>query len=91
MHGALRDNGPGRLCAGRAFGALLAVRARRTTGRGQRVDVSLQEATISSAHPYIYRYSNEQVITRREGKRSPFGAVNTYLCADGGLRQHFRV
>ncbi len=71
-------------CVQAAFGALLAIRARRTTGRGQRVDVSLQEATISSEHPYIFRYSHEQVITRREGKHSPFGAVNTYLCADGG-------
>ena len=70
-------------CVQAAFGALLAIRARRTTGRGQHVDLSLQEATISSEHPYIYRYSHENVITRREGKHSPFGAVNTYLCADG--------
>ena len=70
-------------CVQAAFGALLAVRARRTTGRGQHVDLSLQEATISAEHPYIYRYSHENVITRREGKHSPFGAVNTYLCGDG--------
>ena len=78
-------------CVQAAFGALLAIRARRTTGRGQHVDLSLQEATISSEHPYIYRYSHENVITRREGRHSPFGAVNTYLCADGSLRKHFRV
>ena len=70
-------------CVQAAFGALLAIRARRTTGRGQHVDLSLQEATISAEHPYIYRYSHENVITRREGKHSPFGAVNTYLCGDG--------
>ena len=70
-------------CVQAAFGALLAIRVRRTTGRGQHVDLSLQEATISSEHPYIYRYSHENVITRREGRHSPFGAVNTYLCADG--------
>ena len=70
-------------CIQAAFGALLAIRARRTTGRGQHVDLSLQEATISAEHPYIYRYSHENVITRREGKHSPFGAVNTYLCGDG--------
>ena len=78
-------------CVQAAFGALLAIRSRRTTGQGQHVDLSLQEATISAEHPYIYRYSHENVITRREGRHSPFGAVNTYLCADGNVRQHFRV
>lgn len=71
-------------CLQAAYGAILGLRARRKTGMGQFVDVSRQEATISAEHPYIYRYSHENVITRREGKQSPFGAVNTYKCIDGG-------
>ena len=71
-------------CLQAAYGAILGLRARRKTGRGQFVDISRQEATISAEHPYIYRYSHENVITRREGKQSPFGAVNTYRCMDGG-------
>ncbi|MBF8266660.1 MAG: L-carnitine dehydratase/bile acid-inducible protein, partial [Dehalococcoidia bacterium] len=70
-------------CFQAAYGALLAIHARRRTGQGQHVDVSRQETTISAEHPYIYRYTHEQVISRREGRHSPFGAVNTYLCSDG--------
>ena len=72
-------------CMQAAYGTLLAIHARRRTGQGQHLDVSRQETTISAEHPYIYRYSNEQVISRREGRHSPFGAVNTNRCSDGGL------
>ena len=65
-------------CLQAAYGAILGLRARRKTGRGQFVDISRQEATISAEHPYIYRYSHENVITRREGKQSPFGACLLY-------------
>jgi len=71
-------------CLQAAFGAIVGIRARRETGEGQFIDVSRQETTISAEHPYIYRYSYENIITRREGRQSPFGAVNTYRCLDGG-------
>ena len=71
-------------CIQGAYGALLAIRSRRRTGQGQHVDVSRQEANISTAHPYISRYSREKVISRREGRMYTSGAVNTFRCADGG-------
>ncbi|MBF8268263.1 MAG: Formyl-CoA transferase, partial [Dehalococcoidia bacterium] len=71
-------------CLQAAYGALLAIRARRQTGQGQHVDVSRQETTLSAAFPYISRYTREQLISRREGRHSQSGAVNTFRCADGG-------
>jgi crotonobetainyl-CoA:carnitine CoA-transferase CaiB-like acyl-CoA transferase len=70
-------------CFQAAYGALLAIHARRESGHGQHVDVSRQETTISAEHPYIYRYTYERIIARREGRHSPFGAVNSYVCSDG--------
>jgi crotonobetainyl-CoA:carnitine CoA-transferase CaiB-like acyl-CoA transferase len=71
-------------CLHAAYGALLAIRARGRTGQGQHVDLSRQEAAFWSQHGYIPRYSYEGIITRREGRHSAFGAVNTYRCKDGG-------
>ena len=72
-------------CFQAAYGALLAIHARRESGQGQHVDVSRQETTISAEHPYIYRYTYEQIVSRREGRHSPFGAVNSYECSDGQI------
>ena len=72
-------------CLHAAFGALAAVRARRSTGRGQHVDVSRQEAVLYCQNSYISRYSYDGTINRRNGTRSILGAVNTFQCSDGGF------
>ena len=83
-------------CMHAAYGALLAIRARRVIGHGQHVDVSRQEASLWAQHSYISRYSYQNLITRREGHHSAFGAVNTYHTRDDGyvnlsiyMRHHF--
>ena len=83
-------------CMHAAYGALLAIRARRAIGHGQHVDVSRQEASLWAQHSYISRYSYINQITRREGHHSAFGAVNTYHTRDDGyvnlsiyMRNHF--
>ncbi len=83
-------------CMHAAYGAVLAVRARRVIGHGQHVDVSRQEASLWAQHSYISRYSYQNLITRREGHHSAFGAVNTYHTRDDGyvnlsiyMRHHF--
>ncbi len=83
-------------CMHAVYGAILAIRARRSIGRGQHVDVSRQEASLWAQHSYISRYSYQNLITRREGRHSAFGAVNTFHTRDDGyvnlsiyMRHHF--
>ena len=83
-------------CMHAAYGAVLAIRARRVIGHGQHVDVSQQEASLWAQHSYISRYSYINQITRREGHHSAFGAVNTFRTRDDGyvnlsiyMRHHF--
>jgi crotonobetainyl-CoA:carnitine CoA-transferase CaiB-like acyl-CoA transferase len=65
-----------------AFGALVALRARRATGVGQHVDVSRQEVVLYCQGCYIPRYATQYEIARREPLMS-VGGVNTYRCRDG--------
>jgi crotonobetainyl-CoA:carnitine CoA-transferase CaiB-like acyl-CoA transferase len=67
-----------------ALGTLFALYARRSVGGGQRVDVSLQEATIasSSATP-IGRFSAAAQVMRRFGSDTNIAGVNCYQCSDG--------
>ena len=83
-------------CMHALYGTILAIRARHVIGRGQHVDVSRQEASLWAQHSYISRYSHQNLITRREGHHSAFGAVNTYRTRDDGyvnlsiyMRHHF--
>ncbi|MDA0799921.1 MAG: CoA transferase, partial [Chloroflexi bacterium] len=67
-----------------ALGTLLALYARRTTGAGQHVDVSLQEAMITSSSSMpIGRFSAATQIMRRFGSATNVAGVNCYECSDG--------
>ena len=64
--------------------AVAAVRHRRRSGLGQRLDVSLQEALTFSNSSSIARYTMENRIQRRPGAKTYAGAVtNIYRCKDG--------
>ncbi|MDP6824368.1 MAG: CoA transferase [Dehalococcoidia bacterium] len=65
-----------------AYLALAAVRHRRQTGIGQRIDVSLQEALTFATVSAIPRYSQRSDIPTRPGPTG--GAANIYRCKDGG-------
>lgn len=68
-----------------AFGALAALRARETTGRGQVVDVALYEAAFSQMEPVVPAYEKLGVVPMREGSNLPSMAPNSsYPTADGG-------
>jgi len=69
-------------CLHAAFGALVALRARRATGAGQHIDVSRQEVVLYCQGCYIPRYAVQYEIARREPLMS-VGGVNTYRCRDG--------
>ncbi len=67
-----------------ALGTLLALYARRRSGKGQHVDVSVQEAMTASASSFpIGRFSAATQIMRRMGSDTNAAGVNCYPCSDG--------
>ena len=50
-----------------AVGTLLALRQRRKTGRGEHIDISLQEAVIATLEHVMVRFFFENTITKRQG------------------------
>ncbi len=68
-----------------AAATLMALRHATRTGRGQRVDVSLQEAVVSATHICgIGKWRDDGIVPRRNGT-SLFASVpsGTYPCRDG--------
>ncbi len=69
-----------------AYAALAALRHRRRTGLGQRIDLSLQEAiTYAATFSTVARYSDNYKIATRPGTGG--GAANIYATRDGGYVQ----
>ncbi|MGN6733417.1 MAG: CoA transferase, partial [Candidatus Binatia bacterium] len=70
-----------------AFGTLVALFNRRESGRGEHVEVSLQE--VLAADPFlrlITRYSVTGEITARTGHSQSTTVAETYQCRDGYAR-----
>jgi crotonobetainyl-CoA:carnitine CoA-transferase CaiB-like acyl-CoA transferase len=65
-----------------AFGILTAVHQRENSGRGQWIDVSVQESTACMADWSVPIYSKLGVYTHREGA----GMWPVYTCRDGWVR-----
>jgi crotonobetainyl-CoA:carnitine CoA-transferase CaiB-like acyl-CoA transferase len=64
--------------------SLAAIRHKRETGAGQRIDMSLQEALTFTNSSSIARYSRENRLERRPGGKAYGGAgTNIYRCKDG--------
>lgn len=64
-------------------GVLLALRARRETGSGQRVEVTLQEAVAAAIEPAGVLYNAEGRIVRRNGDLHWVRGYGIVPCADG--------
>jgi crotonobetainyl-CoA:carnitine CoA-transferase CaiB-like acyl-CoA transferase len=70
-----------------AAGTILALYSRATTGVGQHVDVSGQEAAAMITDSEITRYSYEGAIVTREGSTYPWITPgDLYPCKDGWVR-----
>jgi len=70
-----------------AFGTLVALYNRRSTGRGEHVEVSLQDVLV--ADPFlrlISRYSVTGEIPQRTGHTQPTTVAETYKCKNGYVR-----
>ncbi len=66
-----------------AIGALVALRARRLTGRGQHVDVSVQEAVAATLEYGAISYIHQGVVHRRSGSRYPHVLHGLFRARDG--------
>ena len=68
-----------------AFGAMAAIHARQTSGRGQVVDVALYEAAFTQMEPIVPAHEKLGVVPMREGSNLPSMAPNSsYPTRDGG-------
>lgn len=71
-----------------AFGAVLALLARKSSGMGQVVDAALYESAFSFMEPHVPAFQQLGEIARRAGARLPDNAPNSlYPTADGHFIQ----
>ena len=68
-----------------AMGILLALKRRRQTGKGEHIDISLQEAVVSALDHVMVRYFYEKVVPRRQGERSWNNTSCLLPCKNGQL------
>lgn len=68
-----------------AVGILLALQRRAKTGRGQHIDISLQEAVASTLEHVLVRYYHDRVIPKRQGNRHWDQFFYILPCKDGHI------
>lgn len=66
-----------------AVGSLLALRARRDSGAGQEVRVTVQESVATALENALQFYDLEGVVRRRVGAGYQEAGTGVYACADG--------
>ena len=67
-----------------AVAVLAAMYDRLRTGRGQRIDVSIQESELTLNRTRLSRFNNDGVVLRREGSR--YGFMGMMQCRDGWVQ-----
>jgi crotonobetainyl-CoA:carnitine CoA-transferase CaiB-like acyl-CoA transferase len=67
-----------------AVATLVACYDRRRNGRGQRVDVSVQESELTLNRTRLSRFNNDGITMRREGNR--YGFFGMLACRDGWVQ-----
>ena len=70
-------------CLSAAIGILLALWNRHTSGRGQHIDISLQECVASTLDHILVRYFYEGVVARRQGSLHWNNAFRIFPCRNG--------
>ncbi len=66
-----------------AVGILLALWSRHTTGRGQHIDISVQECVAATLDHVLVRYFYEGAVARRQGNLHWNNAFRAFPCRDG--------
>ena len=67
-----------------AVAALAGMYDRLRTGRGQRIDVSIQESELTLNRTRLSRFNNDGIVMRREGSR--YGFMGMMRCRDGWVQ-----
>ena len=70
-------------CLFAAIGILLALWNRHTTGRGQRIDISIQECVVATLDHVLVRYFYQGVVAKRQGSLHWNSAFRIFPCRDG--------
>ncbi len=66
-----------------AVGILLSLRKRAQSGRGEHIDISLQEAVIATLEHVMIRYFHEKITPTRQGSLHWNRAFYVFPCRDG--------
>ncbi|MFC1873231.1 CaiB/BaiF CoA transferase family protein [Chloroflexota bacterium] len=66
-------------------GIMLALWHRHTTGRGQQIDISLQDCVAATLDHVLVRYLYEGEVAGRQGNRYWNGAFRLFPCRDGTI------
>jgi benzylsuccinate CoA-transferase BbsE subunit len=66
-----------------AIGILLTLRQRKRSGRGQHIDISLQEAVAANLEHVMVRYFYEEVVSKRQGSFHWNRSFCLLPCKDG--------
>jgi crotonobetainyl-CoA:carnitine CoA-transferase CaiB-like acyl-CoA transferase len=66
-----------------AIGILLALRKRKQSGKGEHLDISLQEAVASTLEHVMIRYFYERIVSKRRGSIHWSNAICILPCKDG--------
>jgi crotonobetainyl-CoA:carnitine CoA-transferase CaiB-like acyl-CoA transferase len=69
-----------------AIGILLALRKRNQSGKGEHIDISLQEAVTSTLENVLVRYFNDHMIPTRQGSLYWNNEFCIVPCKDGFIR-----
>jgi len=70
-------------CLFAAIGILLALWSRHTTGRGQYIDISIQEGVAAMLDHVLVRYFYQGVVAKRQGSLHWNNAFRIFPCRDG--------
>ncbi len=66
-----------------AIGIMLALLSRQASGRGQHIDISLQECVAAALDHVLVRYFYQGVVARRQGSLHWNSAFRIFPCRDG--------
>ena len=69
-----------------AVGILLALRKRDRTGKGDHIDIALQEAVLSTLEPVLIQYFHNHIIPRRQGRMHWNHVFHILPCKDGSIQ-----
>lgn len=72
-------------CLFAAIGVMLALQNLHATGRGQHIDISVQECAAATLDHVLVRYFYQGVVARRQGSLHWDGGLRIFPCRDGHI------